>query len=69
MLLVQASKDIPEPGQVYKIGILVKIVDGLKFILRIIWCKGLFVTLESVIRVIQLIVPFNHLDDDPLFPG
>ena len=37
MLLVQASKDISQPGQAYKMGILEKMVDGLKFILRLIW--------------------------------
>ena len=37
MLLVQASKDIWQPGQAYKMGILEKIVNGLKFILRLIW--------------------------------
>ena len=37
MLLVQASKDISQPGQAYQMGILEKMVDGLKFILRLIW--------------------------------
>ena len=37
MLLVQASKDIAQPGQAYKMGILEKIVNGLKFILRLVW--------------------------------
>ena len=37
MLLVQASKDISQPGQAYKMGILEKIVNGLIFILRLIW--------------------------------
>ena len=37
MLLVQASKDISQPGQAYKMEILEKIVNGLKFILRLIW--------------------------------
>ena len=37
MLLVQASKDILQPGQAYKVGILEKMVSGLKFILRLIW--------------------------------
>ena len=36
MLLVQASKDISQPGQAYKMGILEKIVNGLQFILRLI---------------------------------
>ena len=37
MLLVQSSRCIPQPGQAYKMGILEKIVNGLKFILRFIW--------------------------------
>ena len=37
MLLVQASNDISQPGQAYKMGILEKMVNGLKFILRLIW--------------------------------
>ena len=37
MLLVQASKDISEPGQAYKMGILEKIVNGLEFIVGLIW--------------------------------
>ena len=37
MLLIQASKDISEPVQAYKMEILEKIVNGLKFILRFIW--------------------------------
>ena len=80
MLLIQASKANLEPGQAYKMRILAKIVNGLKFILRLIWLS-LRVYLskhESVIRVIQLIwrlkkniwfVPFNHLDHGPLDPG
>ena len=36
MLLVQASKDISLPGQAHKIRILEKIVNGLKFVLRLI---------------------------------
>ena len=49
MLLVQASKDISQPGQVYKTGILEKIVNGLTFILRLM-CWTLRVYL------------FGHLD-------
>ena len=37
MLLIQASKANSEPGQTYKIRILAKFVNGLKFILRLIW--------------------------------
>ena len=37
MQLVQASKDISQTGQAYKIGILEKIVNSLKFILRHTW--------------------------------
>ena len=37
MLLIQAPKGSSEPGQAYKMRIFVKIVNGLKFILRIIW--------------------------------
>ena len=37
MLLVQVSKGISEPGQAYRMGILAKIVNGVKFILRLIW--------------------------------
>ena len=37
MLLVQASNDISQLGQAYKMGILEKMVNGLKFILRLIW--------------------------------
>ena len=58
MLLVPASKDISEPSQAYKMGVLAKIVVVLKFILKVYMMniKGLFVwTLGSVIRVIQLI--------------
>ena len=36
MLLVQLSRRISQPGQAYKMGILEKIVNGLKFILRLI---------------------------------
>ena len=36
MLLVQASNDISQPGQAYNMGILEKMVNGLKFILRLI---------------------------------
>ena len=36
MLLVQVSKGISEPGQAYRMKILAKIVNGLKFILRLI---------------------------------
>ena len=39
MLLVQASKDISQPGQEYKMGILEKMVYGLKFFVRPIWWK------------------------------
>ena len=39
MLLVQASKDISQPGQAYKMGILEKVVNSLKVILRLIWWK------------------------------
>ena len=58
MLLVPASKDISEPSQAYKMGVLAKTVIVLKFILKayMMNIKGLFVwTLGSVIRVIQLI--------------
>ena len=37
MLLVQASKDILQPGQAYKMGFFEEIVNGLRFILRLIW--------------------------------
>ena len=36
-MLVQASKDISQPGQAYKMGILKKIINGLKFFLRLVW--------------------------------
>ena len=36
MLLVQVSKDISQPGQAYKMEILEKIVNGLRFISRLI---------------------------------
>ena len=36
MLLVQVSKDIFEPGQVFKMKVLAKIVNGLRFFLRLI---------------------------------
>ena len=49
MLLVQASKDISQPGQAYKMEILEKIVNGLKFILRL---------LRGILRVYL----FGHLD-------
>ena len=63
MLLVQASKDISQPGRAYKMEILEKIVNRLKFIL---WLyddiKCLFVwTLGSVIWVIQLILTLKKL--------
>ena len=35
MQLVQASKDISQTGQAYKMGVLEKIVNGVKFILRL----------------------------------
>ena len=41
MLLVQASKDISQPGQMHKMGFLEKIVNGLKFILRLNWSQPL----------------------------
>ena len=73
MLLVQASKDISQPGQAYKMEILEKIVNGLKVYLKthMIDIKGQFVwTLGSVIRVIQLISTLkNYLFLDPLDPG
>ena len=37
MLLVHTSKDISQPDQACRMGILEKIVNGLKFILRLIW--------------------------------
>ena len=37
MLLVQALKDISQPGWAYKMKILAKIVNGLKFSLKLIW--------------------------------
>ena len=37
MLQMQAQKGNSELGQAYKVRILVKIVSGLTFILRIIW--------------------------------
>ena len=80
MLLVQASKDISQPGQAYKMGILEKIVNGLKFILRLTWWAlriYLFGHLDSdTIDPTDLntknticFVLFNHLDHDPLNPG
>ena len=64
MLLVQLSRRISQPGQAYKMGILEKIVNGLKFILRLIWWiwRVYFVwTLGSVIQVIQLISTLKKL--------
>ena len=61
MLLVQASKDISQPGRPYKMGILEKIVNGLKFILWLIWWTLFVWTLGSVIRVIQLILTLKKL--------
>ena len=69
MLLIQASEANSEASQVYKKGILAKIVNGLKLNLKLIWWGGrqgggglyeyikvLFVwTLGPVIRVVQLI--------------
>ena len=82
MLLIQVPQVNSEPCQAYKMGFLANIVNGLKFILRLIHVKdikGLFVwTLGSLIRVIHLVwklkkticfVTFNHLDHDPLDPG
>ena len=37
MMLIQVSKANSEPVQAYKMRILAKIVDGLKFILKLIW--------------------------------
>ena len=58
MLLLRAPKDISQPGQAYKMGILGKIVNVLKSILKLIWwilTVYFFWILESVIRVIQLV--------------
>ena len=58
MLLIQASEANSKPSQAYKMGILAKIVNGLKLMMGgsyedikvlIVWI------LASVIRVIQLI--------------
>ena len=46
MLLMQAPKGNSEPGQAYKMRILVKIVNGLKFMLRIL-CWTLMVYLSG----------------------
>ena len=40
MLLIQASEANSEASQVYKKGILAKIVNGLKLILKLIWWGG-----------------------------
>ena len=64
MLLVQASNGISQPRQAYKMGILEKIVNGLKVYLKthMMDIKGLFVwTLGSVMRVIQLISTLKAL--------
>ena len=64
MLLVQLSRRISQPGQAYKMGILEKIVNGLKFILRLIlwiWRVYFVWTLGSVIQVIQLISTLKKL--------
>ena len=76
MLLVQASKDISQPGQAYKMKILEKIVNGLKFILRLIWSIYLCTWISDSSDTTDLnakkkicFTPFNHLDHDPLDPG
>ena len=64
MLLVQASNGISQPPQAYKMGILEKMVNGLKVYLKthMMDIKGLFVwTLGSVMRVIQLISTLKAL--------
>ena len=59
MLLVQASKDISQPCQTFKMGILEKIVNGFIVVYlktHMMNIKGLFIwTLGSVIQVTQLI--------------
>ena len=65
MLLVQASKDISQPGQTFKMGILEKIVNGFTVVylkIHMMDIKGLFIrTLGSVIRVTQLISTLKKL--------
>ena len=83
MLLVQAPKGILQsgPSQAYKMRILEKIVNDLKFILRLIW-STLRVYLSGHLdqwyewsnwsqhyKKTICFVPFNHLDHDPLGPG
>ena len=80
MLLLRAPKDISQPGQAYKMGILGKIVNVLKYLkTHMMDINGLFFldtwisdtsdptglsTKETI-----CFVPFNHLGHDPLDPG
>ena len=61
MLLVRTSKGISQPGQAYKMGILEKIVNGLKFILRLIWWTLRVYLSGHLIRVIQQISALKQL--------
>ena len=54
MLLIQASEANSEPSQTYKMGILAKIVNGLKLILKLIWWGAYARTLSFYL--------FGHLD-------
>ena len=81
MLLLRAPKDISQPGQAYKMGILGKIVNVLKSILKLIWwILTVYFFLDTWIsdtsdptglstKETICFVPFNHLGHDPLDPG
>ena len=56
MLLIQASETNSEPSQVYKMGILAKIDNGFKLILKLIWWGG-----RGNTRTLRVCL-FKHLD-------
>ena len=80
MLVIQVSKANSEPGQAYKIGFLAKIVNGLKFILRLTWWTLIVCCLDTWIgdpsdltdlktKKTVCLVTLNHLYRDPLDAG
>ena len=84
MLLILAPEANSEPSQAYKMGILAKIVNGLKLILKLMVClyEDIKVRLAGTLGISDpsdpavlkskkssLVLPFNHLDHDPLNSG
>ena len=73
MLLIQASKANSECSKAYKMGILVKIVNGFKFYWWFIcldtWISDTSDPTDLKIKKTICFVPFNHLDQDSFNPG